>query len=692
MIDLAALNPPQREAVLHRGGPLLVLAGAGSGKTRVITYRIAKLLLDGIRPERICALSFTNKAANEMSQRLRALVGKAASKVTCSTFHALGLSMLKAECVPLGFPNGFTIYDYADQIGAVREILRTLKTDEEADRYDPKALLFRIGRAKNQLRSPEEYAAEIEASRSARVGRYDEMATQVYARYREALRAFHAVDFDDLICEPVRLMDEDLGVRTRWMNRFDTLLVDEFQDTNRVQLRLLLRLASGGAEVCVVGDDDQSIYGWRGAEAANILEFERHFSGAKLIKLEENYRSTQAILDCANAVIRANAKRYDKTLFTSKAGGARPVEVVLPGADGEARYVAGEIQSLVLQRRFQYRDVAILYRSNLQARLFEEELRERTVPYVMFGGQQFYERKEVKDVVAYLRLALNPRDEVSLRRIVNYPARGIGPAALEKATAFASRQRVTLYDAVARYRELDELPARSREGMRELTALLERHGARLRGEGGFAEGARALVDELGLFDDLREAAPTATAAQRRIDNVQELLGSLTTYEQRHGTARLSQFLARLALTSGADGDEEDPEKRGDHVTMTTLHGAKGLEFPVVFLVGLEEELLPHARTLSPQSHDLQDPEAATDLSEERRLCYVGITRARERLYLTRAATRRKNNKEQPRTVSRFLQDIPDVLLERRVEDQPGTPEEESATRTAALEELWRLVE
>jgi DNA helicase-2/ATP-dependent DNA helicase PcrA len=622
--DSATLNAPQREAVEHGAGPLLVLAGAGSGKTRVITHRVARLIDRGTLPQRILALSFTNKAAGEMRERAARLCGPGARKVWMGTFHALGLLLLKeAER-----RRAFTVYDTADQLGVVREVLRHLKWENR--RWEPKAILFRISRWKNARLGPANVLAQPERLRDE----YDDAAAQVFPRYEEALRLAAAWDFDDLLCEPVR------RALPEWQERWDHVLVDEYQDTNAVQLQFVRHLAERHGNVCVVGDDDQSIYGWRGAQAQNILAFGRHFPGARIVKLEENYRSRPQILAAANAVIRNNSRRHDKTLWTRRSPGPPLRQVVLDDPEAEARFVATEIQALGARPG----EVAVLYRSNLQARPFEDALREAGLPYQVVGGQEFYERKEVKDVLAYLRLALSPRDEISLRRIVNYPARGIGPATLARAAAEGAP---TLFEGLRPHApEFCGLIDRLREGL---------------ATGDPAAAAEQLVAELRLYEDLHDAAASATAAQRRIGNVKDLIAGLA------GRKDLRQYLALLSLRQ----QEDDSREQGsDAVTLTTLHGAKGLEFPVVFLVGLEEELLPHARTLNPIATDVLGEEAA-DLDEERRLLYVGITRARERLYLSRARTRIKRGRAAAVTPSRFLAEIPEDLVEteNRADDE-----------------------
>jgi DNA helicase-2/ATP-dependent DNA helicase PcrA len=701
---LDELNPPQRQAVITLDGPLLVLAGAGSGKTRVITYRIAHLLDQGVSPHEILAVSFTNKAADEMRQRVDKLAGRAAKKVTLSTFHALGLSILKQEKEALGLPSGFTIYDASDQLGTVKEILRRLYQSDDDRRFDAKAIQFRISRAKNAFISPEQYAEQF----SDGDHEYDLTAAEVYPQYQQALRAYHALDFDDLITETVRLLDRDEAVRARWQARFRYVMVDEYQDTNRAQFHLLNHLVRQHKNVCVVGDDDQSIYGWRGAEAGHILEFEHHFPGAQTVKLEENYRSTPHILDAANAVIAHNTKRHDKRLWTARPPRDKLQMIVCDDAEAEAEFVASEIELLIATRGYRPRDFAVLYRSNIQSRPLEEALRAQSLSYKMIGGQAFFERKEVKDAIAYLKLALSPRDEISLRRIINYPARGIGHTTLERIALLATEQKLPLYDACQKATAIagEVIDKRGCTALTTFCDLIERGRAMLASAqsgtfvGGLKEATRAYLKEAGLQDDLQAAAPTPLAAQKKLDNLEGFFGSLQRFEEREGRD-LGGFLHRITLSTK---DDDDGETEPDDVTLVTLHGAKGLEFPIVFLVGMEEELLPHKRTLYPDGPDVLGPRpqdgvgcnaANVDLGEERRLLYVGITRARELLYLTRARTRSSRASARPRSASRFLAEIPENLYDARDAATPSnvaTPADEEAFARDALAKMLKLTQ
>jgi superfamily I DNA/RNA helicase len=650
VVDLGKLNPPQREAASHGTGPILVLAGAGSGKTRVITYRIAHLLAQGVPPAAICAVTFTNKAAEEMRERIAHLLGdrELARQLTIGTFHALGLQILKIERSSLGLPRGFAIYDQSDQLGALREAMRTIRDGDR--RYDVKAILTRISLAKNAFVAPDAYEGNAADD-------YDAITASVYPKYQEALRACAAFDFDDLIVEPVRLWERDAEVRAKWAGRFAYVMVDEFQDTNKAQLRMVQALVANHGNLCVVGDDDQSIYSWRGADPSNILEFDRIFKGAKIVKLEQNYRSTKSILAAANTVIANNKDRHGKQLWSQLGDGELITHAVAATAEDEAKWIAREIHRLHESGR-RWSDVAVLYRSNLQAKVLEEELRALQVPYVMYGGQQFFERKEVKDVLAYMRVAVSPRDELALRRVINYPARGIGATTVEKLVAAAHASKQPLWATLQTF----ETTGSAKTGIAEFITAVTRLKAGLDSGVDLVGATKQLIEDIALYDDLRDASGSMSAAQRRIDNVTGLLESLQRFTDKgRGVDRLSEYLRALSL------DSSDNEKRqdGDKVVLTTLHGAKGLEFPVCFMVGLEEELLPHARTLNPQATDVQDPDHATDISEERRLCYVGITRAQRKLYLTRACTRLTRGRIVPRTPSRFLLEIPDELLEVR---------------------------
>ena len=649
MVDVSALNPPQREAVTVPEGPLLVLAGAGSGKTRVFAHRVAWLLEQGEPPASLLAVTFTNKAAREMRERIRALGGAEGAEVLVATFHGFGLWLLGQEHAAAGLPRRFGVCDAGDQMALVRRCLSEIQVDDR--RFDAKRVLALLSRARNALQE------EIPVRPEGQGDDYDLVAARVWPRYRAALQAQRSLDFDDLVARPVALLAGDAALRARWRDRFRHVLVDEFQDTNDAQLRLLELLAGAepprgrrrgaagagwaGRSLCAVGDDDQAIYGWRGAEVRHILGFERRFPGARVVRLEQNYRSTGNVLACANAVIARSARRHAKRLWTDAGPGA-PVRVVaLADEEEEARFVAGEIVRTRAEGR-RLEDVAVLYRLNAQSRPLEEALREAGIPHLVRGGPAFFDRAEVRDVLAWLKVCAAPHDDVSLARIVDVPPRGIGDVSLGRLGEWAAAGRVPLIRALARAAEVPALPRGAAERMADLAAQVERLRDRFRG-GRLAAAARALVEEIGLLDHVRRSVRSAEAGARKVEAVEGVLRSLEAWEQRERRPTLDAFLQRLALDSR---DEEPEESAG--VTLMTLHGAKGLEFPVVFLVGCEEDLLPVSGIQG----------EARDLEEERRLAYVGITRAREVLWLTRACARTRRGRVDPRTPSRFLADLP----------------------------------
>lgn len=666
MIDLSHLNPPQRQAVLTTEGPLLVLAGAGSGKTRVIVHRIAHLIDQGVSPRAILAMTFTNKAAAEMRGRVGQLVPKRLVKeLTVGTFHAFGLELLRQEHARFGYPRQITIADTGDQMALVRRAMREVRIDDRS--FDARRVLSLLSLAKGGGVEPGT-PLRPEGAWAPHGEEYDLVAEEVYPRYEQALRAMAMVDFDDLIRLPIRLLQEHADLRAALHGRFRYLLVDEYQDTNHSQLELLKLLALPRGNVCAVGDDDQAIYGFRGAEVKNILRFHHHFPGAQEVRLEQNYRSTGNILACANAVISQNLDRKEKTLFTAAGAGERVRVVACPMEEMESKWIASQIQASIARGR-RPGDHAILYRTNLQARVLEEALRAESIPYEVVGGTEFFDRREVKDLLAYLRLLANPADEVSLLRIVNFPPRGIGDATIEKVRHRATVNGMPLLEAFRQAAEgaWDELgPAAKRVAA--FVELIERYAAKVQAGATASSVARELMDEIDLEGAVRAQVASADAAARRVAMLHETLQSLERFESREGRkASLIQYLAQLALDRR---DEEEKDLPGNRVIMMTLHAAKGLEFPEVFLVGLEEDLLPHKGIQG----------APQDLPEERRLAYVGITRARERLTLTRSKIRIQRGKEVPRTPSRFLEDLPEGAYEAMDLEEP-TPESEERSKT-----------
>lgn len=627
------LNPAQRAAVDHGTGPALVLAGAGSGKTRVITQRIGRLIAAGTPPRAITAVTFTNKAAEEMRERLVALCGASGRDVWISTFHALGGEIVRQT---LGKSEPFVVYDAADQAGLVRELLREFEVPGR--RFDVGAIVARISHAKNAMLPPEELSAR------APDGEYDEITQWLFPRYESALRRLRALDFDDLILWPLRRLMEDAPLRASWQQRIRYMLVDEFQDTNRAQLLLVKALVGERGNVFCVGDDDQSIYGWRGADIANVIDFSKHFPGAKTLALEQNYRSHKPILDVANAVMEGQVRAFPKRLFTDKPGGA-PVKIVeADSSEGEVKFVVEAIQKR-LAEGYKRREIGVLYRSNLLARGVEEALRLAGIPYRLIGGSSVFERREVKDLIAYLRAALHPHDEISLRRVINYPARGVGDATLARLERYALARGLTLAQAVEQADAIADIPASTRDALRSFVAVLRAAKGMLHEGKALVDVAKHVAGAIRLKEDILDAGPTPIVAAKRWGNIEMLYRTLEKSEA-HTPGEASTVLTRLTLHFAEDDDDGD-----DKVTLSTLHGAKGLEFGTVFFIGCDEGIIPHSRTETPKSTDVI---ATLDASEERRLFYVGVTRAKEQLYLVRARTRMGKGAARATTPSRFL--------------------------------------
>jgi DNA helicase-2/ATP-dependent DNA helicase PcrA len=659
---LADLNPVQREAVLATEGPVLIVAGAGSGKTRVITYRVAHLLRSGVRPHQILAITFTNKAADEMRARIRWLVGSAvAQDMWIMTFHAACARILRYEAANLGPPYGrnFTIYDEQDAERVISQILKELELDPR--RWSPRTMKHAISQAKNSCVSAEELAGVAQTFP-------ERMASQVYTAYDQRLRAANALDFDDLLMQCVKLFEARGDILAKWQDRFRYIVIDEYQDTNHAQYRFADLLAAKYRNLCVVGDEDQSVYAFRGATIRNILEFERDHPDAKVFKLEQNYRSTQTILDVANSLIRNNAQRKDKRLFTDRGTGAKVIRYQADDEHDEAHFVAGEIARLEREEQRKGRDVAVFYRTNAQSRVLEEVFLRYGVPYRVVGGLKFYERKEVRDAIAYLRAANNPVDRVSVIRAAGSPKRGVGDGAIARLEAFASQAEIPIAEAFARAEEIRELTSRQRGGALELARVLRLIRERDEAGAPLAEVVRAAVEDSGLVDTY--GADGTVESESRVENLHELIGVAeefsTAREQEGAPSRLADFLERTSLIAEVDlmADAADRPKAvppDEVVTVMTLHNAKGLEFPIVFLTGLEEGVFPHIRSLD-------DPD---QLEEERRLAYVGITRAQDLLYLTHAWSRSLWGGTNYNTASRFLTEIPDHLVDvRREAERP----------------------
>ncbi len=648
MVDLDSLNPQQREAVTTTEGPLLVLAGAGSGKTRVITFRIAHLLDRGVGAERILALSFTNKAAGEMQERVAYMVGKRARGAVLSTFHALGVRFLREEAEAVGLSKGFTILDEGDQRDAVRAALEQLGFS--LDRYDPKQVHARISHYKGILAEP-----------NPRFGGLDAVVHHVLPLYQQRLRALNAVDFDDLIGVPVTSMETNPDVGARWAQRFRYVMVDEYQDTNGAQLRMVKGLVRGHGNVCVVGDDDQSIYAWRGAVAGNILRFDTHFPGARMIALTQNYRSTNHVLRAANHVIRNNVERHEKTLWSELGDGALLRYALLDDDEEEARWVATDLLGQKRQRALTWRDFAVLYRTNAQSRVVEEGIRQAGIPYRVVGGTRFYDRKEVRDLVGYLRVITNPFDEAAYRRIVNYPPRGVGDVSIQRIGDHARETGEPFWRLVERPERVPDLTPKVQRVLKDLDALLRTYRKRFASEPMEAV-CRDLIRALNFADALVRVHKQPRQVRKRLDNVEEVASALRSFRERNPEGTLDDYLARLSLDTRR---EEDGDADADEISLMTLHGSKGLEFPFVYLVGCEEGLMPHQRVLDGDG----------EVAEERRLVYVGITRAQRHLTLTGAKRRLKFGKVQYRRPSRFLDEIPEALFEGGRGGTPPAPSE-----------------
>jgi DNA helicase-2/ATP-dependent DNA helicase PcrA len=637
---LSGLNPMQRQAVCHTDGPLLILAGAGSGKTRVLTHRIAHLIGEkGVFPGSILAVTFTNKAAREMRERVEGLVGPWSKSIWVSTFHAFCARTLRRDIDKLGISRGFTIFDSSDQRSAMKKALSRLNLDEKS--FQPDAVLHEISSAKNELVGPDDYPREAD-------GFWKKTVARLYPVYQKILRENNALDFDDLLVETVRLFRESPEVRNYYRKQFKYILVDEYQDTNRVQYELVNFLAEESRNLCVCGDPDQSIYEWRGADIRNILDFESDYPDATVIKLEQNYRSTQTILDIANNVISRNQSRKEKELWTENGEGRQAVCYQAYNGRDEASFVAAEIEKAMIDRTSpsRYGDCAVLYRTNAQSRVFEEVFMSRGIPYKVVGGLKFYERKEIKDILSYLRLILNPDDMISLNRIVSVPKRGVGEATLAKYIDYADEKNVHLLTAFQDVTAVQGVPAKTRQALMEFGEFVESLGAKVH-ERPVTEILSSLLDLSGYVKALEEEK--TVEAMSRVENVRELLSVAREFDARDAEERgVAGFLEEAALIADVDLFDEDQEG----VTLMTLHSAKGLEFPRVFLVGMEEGLLPHSRTLLDE----------TGLEEERRLCYVGITRAEKMLYFTFALQRMLYGEVMMCAPSRFLEDVPKELL------------------------------
>jgi DNA helicase-2/ATP-dependent DNA helicase PcrA len=644
---LQGLNPAQREAVESVDGPVMIIAGAGSGKTRALTHRIAYLLAaEKAYPGQILALTFTNKAAREMRNRVFDLVGTDGARgLWMGTFHSIFARLLRREGEAIGYTRDFSIYDQEDSKRLIRTIMKRYGMDTK--RFKPRAMQSMISTAKNQLISPSEYEQSA-------YGPHQERAAQLYQPYQETLEKSNAMDFDDLLIKPIELFQQESGVLARYQKRWQYIHIDEYQDTNRAQYRLARLLADKHDNLCVVGDDAQSIYSFRGADIRNILDFQKDFPDAKTVRLERNYRSTGRILRLADSVIEHNEDQIEKKLWTENDPGEYITLLEAISEKDEARKVSQNIQDLRLRKGFSYGEFVVLYRMNAQSRSLEEALRRHDIPYQIVGGVSFYQRKEIKDALAYLKLLVNPDDTASLRRVINYPRRGIGNRTQEKITAFAQKEGISLWQAIERIEEVDALRTRQQNAVEQFRSLIGEHVSK---EGSMPpdELVRSLMKETGLLEELRDENTAESLA--RWENVQELMNAVAEFTDTDEDSRsLGDFLQEVSLMTDVDNLEEE----ANQVTLMTLHGSKGLEFPVVFVTGLEEGLFPLSRAT----------EKREELEEERRLFYVGVTRAEQQLFLSYARSRYRYGEYQDCIKSRFLDEIDTSVVRTETGQEP----------------------
>lgn len=647
-MDLDTLNPDQREAVEKTEGPVLILAGAGSGKTRVLTTRIAYLIENkGVQSANILAITFTNKAANEMRERVEETLESDANDMWISTFHSCCVRILRKDINRIGYNRSFVIYDSADQVTLVKDCLKELNLSEKV--FEPKVVMSYISSAKDKLYSPKEFKD---------INRHDNRMSKIadiYALYQDRLKRNSALDFDDLIYKTVELLKTDKEVLDFYVNRFKYIMVDEYQDTSKAQYELIKLLAKDHQNICVVGDDDQSIYGWRGADIRNILEFERDYDNVHTVKLEQNYRSTQVILDAANTVISNNIERKRKKLWSEKKEGEL-IKIQLSDTEiSEADFVSNMIYRLAIQQNRSYKDFAILYRANAQARPIEEALNKSQIPYNIYGGTKFYERKEIKDLLAYLKVIQNPQDDISLKRIINVPRRGIGLRTIEKIEDRASLKQESMYSVLIDIDTNSDISTKAKNSINDfvdtvgiLRTIKEVYPV--------SKLIEKVLETTGYIEELTKqknemSKEKSEEAQDRIDNLKEFISIALEFERTSEDQSLETFLTGVALSSESSDEEEI-----DKVSLMTIHTSKGLEFPVVFLVGMEEGLFPISRAI----RSMND----SDIEEERRLCYVGITRAKEVLYMTLTQKRTLYGKTNPSIASRFMEELPGECIDR----------------------------
>ena len=671
---LEGLNPQQSEAVTHSGGPLLVVAGAGSGKTRVLTRRIAYLMSRrNVAPYQILAITFTNKAAGEMKERVADLVGPIAKSMWVSTFHSACVRILRQEATRLGYSNSFSIYDSADSQRLITIVAKELNLDPK--RYPARQFQSMISNAKNELLGPQDYL-------NAASNQFEQVVADVYAVYQQRLIRANAMDFDDLILKTVEVLQRYPEAKARFRSRFSHVLVDEYQDTNHAQYILVKELVGTEleglppAELCVVGDADQSIYGFRGATIRNILQFELDYPNARTVLLEQNYRSTQNILNAANAVITKNESRKEKNLWSDAGSGSPLTGYVAESEHDEANFIADEIRSLQREGVSTPGDTAIFYRTNAQSRVFEEVFMRNALPYKVVGGLRFYERREVKELLAYLRVLANVEDEISLRRIINVPKRGIGDTSLDYVNEFARNNNISFWQGLLRCSEIGSVPTRAAQAIDEFTSMVSALAVLVEAKTKPSVIVEAALEQSGLLKELADS--TDPQDEVRVENLKELVAVSMEYEERpfeelgeDEEISLAGFLEKVSLVADADEIPEG-EDHGGVVTMMTLHTAKGLEFPTVFLTGMEDGIFPHSRTLGEKD----------EIEEERRLAYVGLTRARQRLYISRAEYRSTWGAPNYNPPSRFLDEIPEEVIEWRNQGRSSSPSLVTRSRVA----------
>ena len=648
--EIARLNPRQKAAVLHAEGPLLILAGAGSGKTRVITMRTAYLIHTGIKAGSVMAVTFTNKAAGEMKGRVKSLVRDGTPII--STFHSLCLRILRSEIERLGYRKDFTIYDTSEQVSLLRNILSEIKFGDK--NFKVESILESISKTKNDLSPTDAVQSE---------NPLEEVSAMLYPRYREALKSLNALDFDDLLLLTLKLFREHPGVLEKYRERFRYIMVDEYQDTNRVQYQFIKLLAGERRNLCVVGDDDQSIYGWRGADLGNILDFGKDFPGAVTVRLEQNYRSFDHILKAANGVIRNNRRRMEKTLWSDRGMGPKVNIFKAADTESEAEWVAERISMTKFERDVPYEDFAVIYRANIFSRPFEAALRSRRIPYSVVGGTSYFEHKEVKDIAAYLKIIANPSDDLSLLRAAAAPKRGLGPTALSALSDFARSNSLSLLDAFGKAADLPGLGQKVAASAKKLFDLIGRYRDMFRKGRRMGYTLKALIEEINYRDYISALYKTPEAAFRRMENLDGFVDSIAHYESAEESPSLLGFLETMALT---DLLKEKEEKSLRGVTLISFHSSKGLEFPVVFIAGVEEDILPHKKSAGTEE----------SVEEERRLFYVGITRAMNELFITHTDHRLKYGRDKVSVPSRFLDELPEESIKRVDRFEKLSPEEE----------------